>query len=78
MDRFLGMVVLHIGIRESKNVGKISVKVRKMAALKVCKYAMSKLLLAVAILYCLPNLFSQLWQKYCKENNLMKEWLSSQ
>ena len=41
MDRFLGMVVLHIGIRESKNVGKISVKVRKMEALKVCDYAMS-------------------------------------
>lgn len=31
------MVVLHIGIRESKNVVKISVKVRKMVALEVCK-----------------------------------------
>ena len=35
------MVVLHIGIRESKNVVKISVKVRKMSVLKVCKCALS-------------------------------------
>ena len=35
------MVMLHIGLEESKNVGKISVKVRELTALKVMKCTLS-------------------------------------
>lgn len=37
----LGMVLFYIGIGESKNVEKITVKLRKMEALTVCECALS-------------------------------------